>query len=124
MASKCNGKAHLLTFEEEGHIYRVDGKRVPSITQVIKINHPDKYKDVDEEVLKRAARLGTEMHQAIQDYEELGLESELQELIGYKFLKLMYKFEFVEAEKPILIEYKGKFLLGDATNSSRLMVSI
>lgn len=106
-------QGHEVTYEDNGHIYTVDGKVVPSVTQILHFQFPNKYNGVDNITLMEAAKKGTAMHQAIQDYEELGIETEgIEELRNYKFIKRMFGFEFVEAEMPILLEYKGKFAAG------------
>lgn len=110
---KVKGVPHTLTYEDETHTYKVDGTKVPSVTQVLHYNNPNKYADVDPAVLKKAAERGTAMHQAIEDYEVVGIENaEVEELEGYKILKAIYKWDFLEAEQPILIEYKGHFIAG------------
>ena len=48
------------------------------------------------------------MHQAIQNYEEHGLESDLKELHNYKFLKKHYKWECVANEVPVILFYNDK----------------
>lgn len=96
-------KGHTIEYLEEEHIYLADGIILPSITQILKYKFKDKYKDVPEFVLKRAAELGTYMHEAIQNYEETGYEVELEELEGYKKLKEQYKWECIENEVPIVL---------------------
>lgn len=96
-------KGHIVEYYEEEHEYLVDGLLVPSITQILKNKFGNKYDGVSKEVLNRAAALGTNMHQAIQEYEEKGLESELKELRNYKFLKKHYKWECVANEVPVIL---------------------
>jgi hypothetical protein len=61
-----------LTFDEASHTYRVDGRRWPSVTQVL-----DRYsglEHVDAEVLRRAAEFGTHVHAACHLYNEERLD--------------------------------------------------
>lgn len=98
-----NINGHFVEYMEDTHTYLVDGIEVTSITQILKIKFGNKYNGVPKEVLNRAAELGTKMHQAIQDYEEQGLESDMKELHNYKFLKKHYKWECVANEIPVIL---------------------
>ena len=90
-------------YYDEIHAYIVDGELLPSITTILKTKYKNKYSRVNKNVLERAAKLGTEMHTAIQEYEERGKESDIPELRGYKFLKKHYKWECIENEKPVIL---------------------
>ena len=59
----------ILEYIDETHTYIFDGVILPSITQILKIKFGNKYKDVSDEVLKKASERGTKVHQAIEDYE-------------------------------------------------------
>ncbi len=87
----ANINQHHVVFRYSDHSYSVDGKTVPSITQVIKQFGPNIYSDVPQHVLDRAAAKGTAMHDAIERYEAFGTPSYLPELEGYKYLKDKYQ---------------------------------
>lgn len=91
---------HDVEYYEDGHIYLVDGIIVRSITSIIRT---DKYDRVDKAVLDRAAKLGTEVHEAIERYCKTGEESDLPEVRNFKFLQKMYNFEVMENEKPVIL---------------------
>lgn len=61
-----------VTFEEEGHIYRLDGEVVPSVTQIIERRYPHFARPDDAETSK----LGTDIALAISRLfkKEIGLE--------------------------------------------------
>ena len=101
-------KGHFVEYMEDTHTYLVDGIELPSITQILKRKFGNKYNGVSKEVLNRAAELGTNMHQAIQNYEEKGIDTDLKELHNYKFLKKHYKWECVENEVPVILFDDGK----------------
>ena len=101
-------KGHTLEFVDDGHIYLVDGEIVPSITQILKCKHSDKYSDVASSVLARAAEKGIALHNAIEDYNNFGTESDLPEFRNFLFLKKQYKFEVLESERPLILFYDGK----------------
>lgn len=56
----------ILTFDEATHTYRVDGRVVPSVTQIIKAVFPNVYANIPAAILDRKARLGTAVHKAVE----------------------------------------------------------
>lgn len=52
-----------LDFEEEGHVYRIDSKIVPSVTQCLSLLDP--FAKVDRHVLEAAASFGRHGHRAM-----------------------------------------------------------
>lgn len=94
---------HILEYIDEIHCYICDGIILPSVTKILKVKFGDKYKGIDEAVLKRAAEKGNEVHNAIENYCKKGIESDLKELKNFKFLKKQYKFNVLDNEVPILI---------------------
>lgn len=55
-----------LTFDEATHTYRVDGRVVPSVTQILGRVYRDVYANIPGHVIDRKARLGTAVHKAIE----------------------------------------------------------
>lgn len=96
-------KGYDVEFIDDCHVYLVNGEIVPSVTAILKTKYGKKYTGVSKGVLHRAATLGTEMHSAIQAYEEDGVESDLPEVRNYKFLKKMYGWECLENEIPVIL---------------------
>lgn len=94
---------HILEYIDEIHCYICDGIILPSVTKILKVKFGDKYKGIDEAVLKRASEKGNEVHNAIENYCKKGIESDLKELKNFKFLKKQYKFNVLDNEVPILI---------------------
>lgn len=90
-------------YNDDTHQYFVDNVEVPSVTQLIAKLFPGEYKDVDPAVLAKAAARGTELHQAIEDYEQHGLMSNLQEFHNYLVLKREHQFDVVDNEKLIYV---------------------
>jgi len=108
-----NVNGRTIEFEEESHTYHVDGKKCISVTQLLHFYFPNMYKNVNEEILKRKAELGTELHNAIEIYEQDGwARDDLEEFRNYKFLKSKFKFNVVRSEVPILIDYKHLTICG------------
>lgn len=55
-----------IEFNEELHEYRVDGRRVDSVTQILKAVYPNVYSGISPQVLDRKARLGTAVHKVVE----------------------------------------------------------
>jgi len=60
-------------FNEERHEYRINGRIVPSVTQILGDTFPGLYAGIPEHILMRRAQIGTAVHRAI----ELYLDSKL-----------------------------------------------
>lgn len=77
-----------VTFDAATHTYHLDGVVLQGITgTLIKRAFPDKYKDIDPEVLAEAARKGHELHEAIQNYDRFGIASDDERVKNYVELK-------------------------------------
>ena len=63
-----------LTFEEKGHIYRLNGQIIPSVTTLMKPLSEQVYGTVDPAILEKASRRGTAIHNAIENYLQYGVE--------------------------------------------------
>lgn len=75
-------------FDTATHTYHLDGVVLQGITgTLIKRAFPDKYKDIDPEVLAEAARKGHELHEAIQNYDRFGIASDDERVNNYVELK-------------------------------------
>lgn len=96
----------LLTFDPEKHIYRVDGLKLPSVTDICKPLVT--FGEVSQEVLRQAARRGSQVHEYAEliDYGMEANDLEVEpELVGYvtaytRFLR-DYKPEWELIEKPL-----------------------
>lgn len=72
-----------LTFDENGHIYRLNGLVIPSVTTLMKPLSDDFYRTVDPAVLDRAAKRGTAIHNAVENYTQFGIEDIAPAYAGY-----------------------------------------
>lgn len=98
-----NIKGYDVEFIEDIHKYVVDGILLPSVTQILNTRFGHKYDAVDPVVLNAAAKRGTAVHKAIEEYEKQGIETDDIELRNYKFLKRLHQFECLGNEIPIII---------------------
>lgn len=72
-----------LSFDEFAHTYRLDKFILPSVTTLMKPLSDDFYRAVTPEVLDRAARRGTAIHNAIENYIEFGVQDIPPQYAGY-----------------------------------------
>lgn len=91
-----------IEFDKETHTYKVNGKALPSVTTITGILSSIEYKDIDQEILKRAAEKGSAVHKAIEDFTLWGdYELDIQyEPYMEQFKKALEKekFETIKAE--------------------------
>ena len=98
-----NIAGHALEYFDSTHTYLVDGKIVPSITQMLSKRFGHKYDGISDTILNEAARKGTEVHKAIEDYCTTGQECDLPELRNFKFLQRVYGFHVEQNEVPVIL---------------------
>lgn len=72
-----------LMFEESKHIYTLLGSQLPSVSTIMVPLASSYYKGIDSSVLDAAAKRGTTVHNAIENYVLFGLEDINQEYRGY-----------------------------------------
>ena len=97
-------KGHTLEYIDESHTYVVDGIVIPSITTVLRKELGEKYDKVPATVLKRAADLGTQLHEQIERYCKTGdTYGAMPELQNFRFLMSHYGFEPVKNEVPLIL---------------------
>ena len=104
----------MLAFDEVKHVYTLDGQIIPSVTTIMKPLSQHVYKGVDEAVLNEAARKGTIVHNAIENWLKFGFEDIPEEQKGYfdayKAFEADYKPVMLESEYRMchnLLRYAG-----------------
>lgn len=65
-----------IEFDEEKHLYFVDGEKMPSVTEIIAPITAKHYGSISQEVLRMAAERGTIVHEACEEI-DYGLEAEV-----------------------------------------------
>ncbi len=106
----------MIEFLEEPHLYLKDGILVKSVTQILQLIFPDKYKDVDKNTLSKKALFGTQGHSIIEhlDVSDLNKAKEEVEQIQNKdlqicikeYLRLVKKYEIVPKEQEQIVSYE------------------
>jgi len=101
------------TFDEEAHLYKVDGQFVLSTSDVITLNGLNNFDAVPKQVLEHASWRGTELHRAIQFFEEDAEVPDMPDEVvpyfeGYLKFKIAYEFDPIgEMEKQIVYVHEG-----------------
>lgn len=90
---------HTLEYLDDIHTYLVDGVVVPSVTQLI--SDPGKYANVPPEVLEKARKRGTEIHEAIERYVKTGEGDPL--INDFVLLQAQEGFDTIGSEIPVII---------------------
>ena len=90
-------------YYEDGHIYLVDGVRLPSITGMLRMRFGGKYAGVSPETLRRAADRGTQVHAAVEAWVKTGAEADLPELRGFRWLTEHAGMTPIRSEVPLVL---------------------
>ena len=121
-----------LTYDDETHAYQLDGRPVPSVTEIVSIITARKYSETNPAMMAQAQRRGTEVHELCEmiDYgvepEELDVPPEL---VGYVNAYLTFLRDYVPeweyAEKMVsTLEYAGRVDRIGIINGRRTIVDI
>lgn len=100
-----------IEFIEETHQYLIDGVLAPSVSELLHFINPTKYKGIPSCVLEQKAQWGTNIHQAIENFEN-GLETSLTDLEAVTFeqyLKLKGKHQIAPVEMEQIVHYEDKY---------------
>ena len=96
-------KGGTLEFFPETHTYLYDGLMLQSVTQILGVKYKNDYASVPPAVLDNAARRGTAVHKAIENYNNSGYDDGSEAVRNFKFLQKQYGFEVLDSELPIVI---------------------
>lgn len=106
----------MLEFIESDHIYLKNGILVKSVTQILQLIFPDKYKNIDKRILNKKAMFGTRGHSIIEhlnlddteDVEKtiLGIDNKDLEICIREYVRLVKTFKITPLEQEIRVSYK------------------
>ena len=94
---------HTLEYYDDDHTYLIDGVIVQSITALLKNKFGKKYDSVPKDVLERAAKAGTYIHEQIENYCTGKEYEETPEVKNFKELEKTYKFKPMQNEIPVML---------------------
>lgn len=98
----------VLEYIDATHTYLYNGVVLPSVTQLLQKKFGNKYDGIPKSVLERAAERGTALHNAIENYEQLGIETELVELHNWIALKAEHDLSVMGNELPVVLFKDGQ----------------
>ena len=108
-----------LEFLESEHIYLKNGILVPSVTQILQLIFPNKYKNVDKTILNKKASFGTEGHSIIEKLDvsdiniaknqALAIKNKDLEVCIREYLRLVKKHKIEPLEHEKMVSYKYLF---------------
>lgn len=96
-------KGGTLEYFDETHTYLYDGLMLPSVSQILGAKFRNEYASVPPAVLNNAAKRGTAVHKAIENYNNSGYDDGSEAVRNFKFLQKQYGFEVLDSELPIVI---------------------
>ena len=116
----------MIEFVEKTHTYLYDGVVIPSVSEIVKWYFGDMYKDVPEDILKRSAEYGTNVHEAIEEYIETGAirDEYFGQVLNYISMEEVNLIDIESTEKIICYEgkYAGRYdLLGTVEGRPALL---
>ena len=102
---------HDIFFDEESHVYLVDGQEVPSVTTILQPLSNRSYSSVNSSVLEYARNRGSAVHEALQIYDLVGECDVFPEVQGYLNAYLdwqnVYRPEWLGVEEIVYCEEEG-----------------
>lgn len=100
---------HAVEFYRDTHAYLVDGRQLPSVTQIVRWALGDKYGNVNAARLHKAAEAGTLLHESIERYVKTGqMEPPSRELTGFAWLMRQYGARALASEVPLVLSVGGE----------------
>lgn len=104
-------RGYEVVFDPIMHQYFVNGKKVPSVSQICKMENPQMYLGINEKTLQNAQRKGTDLHKQIEDFEAFGvIDENLPEMKNYVAVKKQYDIIKEMSEKMVIIEHRGRIV--------------
>ncbi len=101
----------MIAFDQDTHTYRDEtGRVLPSVTQVLAPLSANAYRGVSQEVMERAAEIGTAVHKMI----ELDVQGVLDELSLHPSIE-----QYLPAWRRFLVESRAEILRSEMRVASR-----
>ena len=109
----------MIEFLEEPHLYLKDGILVKSVTQILHLIFPDKYKGIDKKTLSKKAEFGTKGHSIIENLDVSDLDKAKEEVLKIsnkdlqicirEYLRLVKEYGIQPIEQEQIVSYKYLF---------------
>lgn len=109
----------MIEFLEEPHLYLKDGVLVKSVTQILQLIFPDKYKGIDKKILNKKAQFGTTGHSIIEYLDVTNLNSAEKSILNIdnkdlqicirEYLRLVKKHHIEPLIHEKIVSYKYSY---------------
>lgn len=102
----------MIEFLPEQHIYLIDGVITPSVSEILRFIFPDKYKAIPPHILANAATFGTNIHSAIEAFEndqEFTLEP-AEILVFEKYMQVREERNIRPTKLEQLVSYENRYV--------------
>lgn len=96
-------KGGTLEYFDETHTYLYEGLMLPSVSQILGVKYKNDYASVPPAVLNNAAKRGTAVHKAIENFNVSGYDDGSEAVRSFKFLQKQYGFEVLDSELPLVL---------------------
>ena len=116
----------MIDFDEAKHIYTIDGKVIPSVTDICSPITADHYGSINSAVLEMASRRGTAVHEATELIDLGSMPDDDPEIDGYVnayldfLLDYQPKWEYVEWVGHYKGDYDGLEFCGTVDRAGRV----
>lgn len=126
----------MIQFDEALHEYRINGRRIPSVSEIVRHTAGNQYSEVPAFVLKRASEFGTDVHLMIELFNATGIIREQDDPRKLhclnEWIRLAEEIEIVASEQMVHFNerycgtfdaiglYKGQLVLIDYKTTSKI----
>jgi len=125
----------MLKFEPITHTYYFNEKQIPSVSEIMRPLSKANYDSIPPHILENARARGVRVHEAIEEYEQIGIEPDEEEVKlyfdSYMQVKAKNQFEVVKSEIMLtnglfagtldqIILTNGVLCINDIKNTSKI----
>lgn len=106
----------MIEFLDEPHLYLKNGMLIPSVTQILELIFPEKYKNVNKYILNKKAEFGSAGHSIIEHLNVSNLEKAKEKVFSIQnkdlqicireYLRLVKQYEIVPEEQEQVVSYE------------------
>lgn len=101
----------IIEFIESTHQYLINGCLVPSVSDLLQFIFPNKYANIPLSILKNKAQFGTNVHNAIECFENNLPYSltPMEQVVFEQYLHLKDEYQIEVAEQETMVHFEDKY---------------
>jgi hypothetical protein len=103
----------MIDFDEKSHTYSIEGRKIPSVSEILNTVLGENYGNVPEKILKQASEKGTLVHFEIELFENDGVTGFTDEFLQFLNFKKTTGTKIDDMEQVIynkeFVEYAGRY---------------